>query len=519
MSHIAVASLAAEWTGVAITAIGLGSLISQIGAFQNLLDPFHESRGHDKLGPWANKNKSNPFFALRKDPPTGPNIESKYTDGFCGLNIIHVTRKPVADRTGKASWTAIFAVFHPSPLSIPTLFDTPCSKPGVTVLERVVTTEPPRKSWEQSLSVHHLVMHRGRACTRITRKAFITCLLVTNSYQIYKYSDAAGLRVAYSGYSGAWELRWPLGSPAELEFFPLDSHEEYQEMHPPSFRRRVDKCILMLLGIIESKPLGKLAFPEPRESGRSILELHSKGFHSDGKTTHLFNMMGGSCYDVDYLYRRTLQEGEAVLENEVPLMIPTPELDLNRKPVTPWDRSQAFSTLFVPRHEQVLLATALDCLPWCELGWSMHRGMQNVLVAFGERVMRTYRPVLARTLKKAIEDNPERLESQGWNRVLVFGNMAENAANSVMAIGGDSGDSVRIVTAAARLLSDKSDDDLDETQFWRNSVPKDPAGDLPEPTTLDADAVIALTKLFVLEWSNELDHRLYEDLPLSMLVA
>lgn len=88
-----------------------------------------------------------------------------------------------------------------------------------------------------------------------------------------------------------------------------------------------------------------------------------------------------------------------------------------------------------------------------------------------------------------------------------------------MASGGDSGDSVRIVTAAARLLTNKPDEALDETHFWRNMMGQKAPYEVSDVQLLDGDAVIALTKLFVLEWSNELDHKLYEDLPLFMLVA
>lgn len=37
--------------------------------------------------------------------------------------------------------------------------------------------------------------------------------------------------------------------------------------------------------------------------------------------------------------------------------------------------------------------------------------------------------------------------------------------------------------------------------------------------SLEPNTIIALTKLFVLEWSVELPHRLYEDLPLELLVV
>ena len=528
-THLDIASLSAEWVAVAVTLIGLSSLILQLTNFQNMLDPFRDYRGLDWLGPWSandKKQQSKPLIPIRGESPKGPELHGTYATGFCGLNDVHVSRKPLSGQTGKASWTAILAIFHPNPLpelrkSVSSF--SPSGKAGEILLENVSVVESPERSWTQRLEPRQLIKHRDKICTKITRTAFITCLVLSNSYQLYKYSDAAGLRAAYTGYSGAWQVHWPLGGVAELEFFPLDSHNEGQEKHPLSFRRRTDKSVLMLVGILEHVALGKLAFSEPKEQGVSVLELLKRGYIAHGKPSHLFNMMGGNPYNVDYLYRRILpEEEEANYSHDIKIMIPTPELDLNRKPVKAWDITQKYSIVYVPSAEEKLLATALDCLPWSSLGWSIHRGMQCLLVAYGKRMMQQYRRAFAHTLKTAIETYPSALESQGWSPSLVRDFMPDNSAASVMAGGGDSGDSVRIVTAAARLLSQRPDAALDETRFWRDRVGKKqtpPIREVGETEALDEDTVIALTKLFVLEWSNELDHNLYEELPLFMYVA
>ena len=524
MPYLAIASLTAEWIAVAVTLIGLSSLILQLSNFQNFLDPYRDYRGHEWLGPWAKREKENVLVSLKAEPPIGPRIDGNYIKGLCGLHDLHVSRKPQG-QTGKASWTAILAIFHPG--AIPSRRDslipvTHQEKGAEATMLEVSIAKLPEKPWKQRLEDHEieLIKHRNKICSTITRTAFVTCLVLTNSYQLYKYSDASGLRAAYSGYSGTWQVHWPLGGFAEIEFFPLDSHDEDQEKHPLSFPRRVDKCILMLIGILECGPLGKLAFPEPKDEGASVLELLKRGFIAHGKPTHLFNMMGGNPYKVDYLYRRALPEdSDAVPADALKLMIPTPELDLNRKSVKAWDKSQKHSTVYVPLAEEMILATALDCLPWSPLGWSIHRGMQCLLRAYGERVMKYYRKAFAHTLKTAIETHASTLEAQGWSSSIVRGYMGDNSATSVMASGGDSGDSVRIVTAAARLLTNQPDEALDVTGFWRSFAGQQPTKEVPEDAPLDADAVVALTKLFVLEWSNELDHKLYEDLPLFMLVA
>ncbi|KAK3168137.1 hypothetical protein OEA41_004583 [Lepraria neglecta] len=133
--------------------------------------------------------------------------------------------------------------------------------------------------------------------------------------------------------------------------------------------------------------------------------------------------------------------------------------------------------------------------------------------------MKAYRPALAFTLREAIKTYPKELKAGGWKSKFVRDYMADTAAASVVMDGGDSGDSVRIVTAAALLLWNGGDEGLDETQFWRSQVGKTDVGEIDASTMLEPDVVIALTKLFVLEWSNQLDHKLYEDLPLEMLVA
>ena len=548
VSHLDVASLAAEWVAVAVTLVGLSSLVLQLTNFRNYFDKFHGRRGKEWLGPWAETNdESKQLLAatLISSSPRGPELHGTMK-GFCNLNDIHVSRKPVRELRGKASWTAILSILHPNSLptsrqSVSVSYDEkngiPHSKGTVAtattrpiLMEGIIVDQTLQKSWKEGLPLVELRHHREKVCTTISRTAFVTCLVLTNSYQLYHYSDASGLRAAYSGYSGTWQAHWPLGGYAEVEFFPLDSHDEEQEKHPLSFHRRADKCILMLLGIIEchapDKPNFKLAFPEPRDEGLSVLKFLDKGFIAHGKASHLYNMMAGNPYDVDFLYREVIQPGEEeqshIDQNHLKLLLPTMEVDLNRRPVKAWDKSQKYSILYVPPPEELMLATALDCLPWSPLGWSIHRGMQGLLLAFGERIMKPYRQAFAHTLKKAIEDFPHELEKNGWSASITRKYMPSNCATSVLGGGGDSGDSVRIVTAAARLLIHRAEDTLDETKFWRERwfhKPPPALDTVPKTQDLDEETVIALTKFFVLEWSNELYHKLYEDLPLLMLVA
>ena len=506
MSDLEYASLTAEWATVLVTAAGLGSLLTQVRAYRSLLDPFYDTRGSAWLGPWA-EDDLRPWLYLMPPTPRGPIIEGKNTTGLCGLNAIHVSRKPTGE-FGKASWTKIMATFHPESLN-------PQTNLREGKIENVNPLIPKDSPWKGRVKTNFLKKNGDKACTTITRTAFITCLVLCNAYQTYKHSGAAGVRIAYSGYTGMWAVSWPLGGTAEVEFFPLDSHDPVQDMHPRTFERRVDKCVLMLMGVIQGPAVGKLGFPEPKDSGDSILELYEKGFIAHGRTARLYNMMGANYYDVDYLLRRPYH-GSSLPSGTLALTLPNPDLDLNRLPRQDHG-PPGFSVVYVPEREQRHLAAALDSLPWSPLSWSIHRGMQSLLVAYGRPTLDAYRVALVETLKDIITFHPTRLEADGWNPGFVREHMAATAAASVAVDGGDSGDSVRIVTAAARLCWDVEDEELDETNFWRQQ--KGRQGGEQVTGLLGGEEVVALVKLWVLEWSNEVDHKLYRDLPLEMLVA
>lgn len=365
-------------------------------------------------------------------------------------------------------------------------------------------------------------MYRGdKIYTKITRVALIVCLVVCNAAQNSKYSGDSGLRVSYGGYTGSWQIQWPIGAHAELEFFVLDSHDTHTETHPLKFSRPVDKCVLMLVGVIHHATLGKLGFAEPKKQGHSLLKFESQGFSSNGKTCHLYNMMRcGNYYEVDYLVRSQVQEPYPD-ENIVVLSIPSPEVDLNRIPLK--NPTPTNSIVFVRPFEQEKLATVLDCLPWSPIGWSVHRGMQYLLVAYGKPIMDLHCEALASKLQAAVTSRQNQMMHKlwGWKPNFVQNNMGSSAANSVRKSSGYSGDNVRIVTDIAKLLAQQNNSpvvDFDETRLWRGQIEyrkRDPATLVVNPK-LESDTIIALTKLFVLEWSNELDHKLYEDFPLEL---
>ena len=174
MPDLEIASLTAEWATVLVTAAGLGSLLTQIRAYRSLLDPFYDTRGSVWLGPWADDDLR-PCLYLLPPTPQGPIIEGKYTTGLCGLNLIYVSRKPTGE-FGKASWTKIMATFHPKSLN-------PHSILREGKLEGVNPIIPKGSSWKGQVKTNLLKKNGNKACTTITRTAFITCLVLCNAYQ------------------------------------------------------------------------------------------------------------------------------------------------------------------------------------------------------------------------------------------------------------------------------------------------------------------------------------------------
>ena len=86
------------------------------------------------------------------------------------------------------------------------------------------------------------------------------------------------------------------------------------------------------------------------------------------------------------------------------------------------------------------------------------------------------------------------------------------ACSAVLQGGRFSSDLVRVVTDVVRVRLGHAEltahlEELDEVLFWR--LP-------PSERKLNAAGVVALAKFFVLEWSTDLEYRLYNQLPLTM---
>jgi len=138
------------------------------------------------------------------------------------------------------------------------------------------------------------------------------------------------------------------------------------------------------------------------------------------------------------------------------------------------------------------------------------RRLRDILVTYSKERMDCYRDRLADTLRRAVLDKSEKLIARGWDSQFVIHEMADMASSAVLAGRGNSGDAVRVVTDIAVILWNGDSSALDETHFWRQSIPE------PSSPTLSTMTVIALTKCFVLEWSLDLDYQMYHDFPLEL---
>ena len=511
----------AAWLSFTVTAVGLGSLMTQANAIREQLDPFRNSRSPECLGIWIARQPKSPWYMLGKPIPLGPVIRARLNEGLCGYRHIAMSRLPIGP-TGTASWTVCLSIFHET-----TYFERnekrrmrfPVGKNGNSSLGAVGEDDGSRQlqkrsqaSW-LSLPVRSLARKGSSACIIIDRTTLMILLSATNASQGFRYSDAAGYRAAFYSYSGVWYLEWPLGGAALVRFAPHESHSLATDVYPRMFHRRVDKCIQMTAGVIES--VGhvsfRCAFPGRKATGRYILQHQKKGFTTAHGARHLYNMIGGKVSEVEMLHVRRI----GFLDTSDCLSLDLPSLEKNE-----------WVTMLVPPKENRILAQALDCLPWDSCSWSVHRGLRDILLAFARPVLDGFRRTLAFQLRRTVNRNKDILRARGWAKDFVDGSMGDLAVSTVLAGGGQSGDSVRVVTDIASLLWSGDVTTMDETQFWSDpdratpserstsrSIMEGDGDDLDENDELPADTVIALIKCIILEWSTDFDYRMYDDLP------
>jgi hypothetical protein len=499
----------ATWLSFAVTAVGLGGLISQANAINDKMDPFHSYRNVQYLGVWFRRQKAFPWWLLAKPDPEGPALKAGLAAAFCGTNLLYVTRLPLTSTgsSGNASWAVLLATLHVQEAVLA------CeATPSVDKAEKGRTAEHHElarlslgtklqdESWNH-LERLPLKQYQNSACVSISRTTFITFLCLTNARKAFQYSDGAGFRAGYASYGGQWYVNWPVGQDAMIKLMPHDSHSTKTDVYPLTFVQRVDGCVHMQVGIVRSRSENlKIAFCGRKSPGDYVLKHIPKGFPGAHGSRHLYNMMGGKVYEVDFM--------SAVPSFDITTMEDVLLLDL---PSTSADKAWRVR-MAVSVECQDKIRMALDCLPWNSLSWSIHRGMRDILLAFGKPLMNNFRAELASLLKNTIAEHPAAFDNIGWNPEFVRKSMGEMALSAVLAGSGDSGDLVRVVTDTVRVYLkhtelDQHFETLDEVRFWRQADTE---------RKLDTAGVIALTKFFVLEWSVETDYQLYHQLPLLL---
>ncbi|KAI2605827.1 uncharacterized protein GGS25DRAFT_523501 [Hypoxylon fragiforme] len=538
------ANLAVAWLSFAATAVGLGGLITQASAINDQLDPFHSTRTAEYLGIWFQRQQRFPWWKITKPPPLGPVISARMADGFCGVNVLHVTRIPLLP-PGKAGWSILIAMFNDQP---PVLqagdggVDDAAAEKGPLSSVVVASAEVPKgaeksrarggSNWG-NLEQTALTRHQSYACITVSRTTLITMLVATNGRPVFQYSDATGFRAGYASYCGQWYITWPIGQEAIVKFAAHDSIGK-TEVLPRSFAQRIDRCGQMVSGVVSSPTSSfSVGFGGRKSSpGAYRLEHAIKGFQGAHSGRHLYNMMGGKAYQVDFMIARPIAD-----DDEIQIDAETSSADLVLHLPSKAAAASGSKTrdvrLHVPPHEQDIIRHALDCLPWTSLSWSMHRGLRDLLLAYSRPLMDAHRAPLAALLQQTVSAHPALLRARGWDPQFVRENMALMASSAILSAGGNSGDSVRVVTdiVAVYLATTTSTTTttttdstsewgfarLDEVSFWRPLGRAD-AFDSPKVVEpLDPQAVVALTKVFVLEWSQEFDYQLYHFLPISLL--
>lgn len=236
-----------------------------------------------------------------------------------------------------------------------------------------------------------------------------------------------------------------------------DSHTLSTDPYPGAFEQRVDACLQMLAGVVESPSTRgfRCAFPGRKSSSKWVLEYEPRGFGGAHSGRRLYHMVGRNVNEVSFLRPKVMDAEVKPLQGMIVLRLPNKHNGARNV------------ILYITEEESTVLNEALDNLSWTFLSWSLHRGLRDILIAFGKERMARYRRRVAVTLRAAVTKWPERLAARGGNSQFVRGTTANMAEIAVLASQGNSADVVRIVTDMAVVLRSGTMSDLDKTSFWR----------------------------------------------------
>lgn len=430
-------------------------------------------------------------------------ITASLNTGFCGQIRVAISRLPVGtqDTSSASSLDVLLRVIH-----APTAT-------GQLVGNRLETSSHERTTLPTSPFQHIRSSSLGVPISRVT---LITLLLISNSRPTFQYADASGYRSNFAGYFGQWYINWGRGEQATVTLRPHDSHKLSTDVYPPMLVLSVKSCINMMAGVVikASSPRNfNVAFPGRMTPGAYILKFQPRGYAGSHGSRHIYNMSGGAVYEIDFLLMKRLlntKAYDAQANQTITLTLPSSD-------------EAGEVSLCVEAGEQDLLAKALDNLPWSSLSWSLHRGLRDLLLAFAKPTMDEYRQALAERLATTAEENVDLIASKGWNHDFVKQHMAAMARSCILAGRGNSGDMIRIVTFLAELCCTTPSESIGDTKFWtKDRLGKsDSERSCKAPnraSSIDGDAVVALTKCVVLEWSVDFDYQVYHHFPPTLIL-
>ncbi|KAF2443017.1 hypothetical protein P171DRAFT_486975 [Karstenula rhodostoma CBS 690.94] len=442
-------------------------------------------------------------------------IKATLKDGFCGHNNILISRLPLP-QSNASSCATLLGLFHEQDTQVTVHGDSLISSkksweavvasfghsrvlPGLGQFSK--NAHPYKLSSADGSYDFYTIRGNGTHAVEINRATLITILILSNARTIYEYSDSSGYRGAFGSWTGQWYINWRAGQPAVVTLKPHDSHSPATDVYPPTFPARVDRCVQMMAGVVvDAATPGSfsVAFPGRLAPGHYRLKHQKNGFGLSHGSRHIYNMNGGKVFEIDFLFPQPMEYFEVKEAKEKYLL------------TLPSTKGERDVSLHVSEEDYLTLCKALDDLPWANLSWSMHRGMRDLLLEVAADHMNTYRDELAQRLRDAARTHHPQLVNSGWNSDFAKHQMGEMAASAVLAGRGNSGDAVRIVTALAEQIHGGTTQERDTTSFWEN-IGKNPR------SRLEPDDIVALVKVFVLEWSQEFNYQMYHQLPITLL--
>jgi hypothetical protein len=178
----------------------------------------------------------------------------------------------------------------------------------------------------------------------------LAILALMSVKEVYRYSNASGIRAVFECQAGVWTAEWPIGKKAIVSFA---AHKEVlgkssKILRPHNHSMIVDKCVEMLAGVVSGKDGEKdfrIAFQgRPQDAERYVLLLQ-RVLATPNWSSDLYEKVGGDIQKVEVKSRRLIVGGDAVLEDARIVEYSIPSLD----------RTREYATVVVPRQELGIL--------------------------------------------------------------------------------------------------------------------------------------------------------------------